>query len=94
MKNHKLPGLGTITVVVRRSVKMPKDTENKRKVFNYIQNRKGLDVLEDYLTIHSTRLNTFWKEEFEIAKQDGNVDWILDGIGEPEKYETISMKKG
>lgn len=92
-KQH-INGYGTVYVQTNWSVRVPKDTEKKIELFNYIDQKKGGDVLLNFQTIHSATLNAFYEGEFELAKKRGEHRWVLPGVGEPENYKTVGMRKG
>ena len=67
-KSYKVDGLGTFSVVLKQSVSMPKDFEEKRGLFSYIIKNYGVDVFESMVTIHYQSLNSFYNQEFEKAQ--------------------------
>lgn len=91
-KQH-VPGCGTIFRQKNFSVKVPKNPEDKEALFNWIAVHKGKDVLDNMMSIHSASLNSFYKSELEIAKEEGNVDFAIPGIDMPEVYWTLGMRK-
>jgi hypothetical protein len=44
------------------------------------------------ISINSQSLNSFYKSELEIAKEQGNVGFKIPGIAEPEVYWTLGMR--
>jgi len=92
-KQH-IPGFGLIFTRTERSVQVPKTLEDKLKLFEWIEKNKGRDVLDNYLTINSRSLNSFYKAEYEIAKEEGNMNFAIAGIGKPEAYVKLAMRKG
>lgn len=90
-KQH-VPGCGTIYRQRSFSVQVPKESEDKKLLFSWIAATKGPDVLDNMLSIHSASLNSFYKAELEIAKEQGNVDFAIPGIAEPSVYYTLGMR--
>lgn len=90
-KQH-VPGCGTIYRQKEFSVKVPKTPAEKEELFHWIAAHKGKDVLDNMLSIHSASLNSFYKSELEIAKEEGNVDFKIPGIDAPEVYWTLGMR--
>ena len=80
LEEHGLKGFdhghGKISIAERRSVKMV----DKYKFFNWL---KGMDKLEDVATINAATLNKIYKDEFEMAVENGDVDFLEHGL---EKY--------
>lgn len=72
-------------------VKMPESPEAKEEFFNFLKSR---DLFEDYATVPSPALNSFFKDEMSQAKKDGNFDFKIPGIGEPTVSEFLVVKKG
>lgn len=91
-KQH-IPEYGTIYRKKNFSVKTPKTLEQKEALFGWIGESKGRDVLRSMLSINSQTLNSFYKAEMEVAKEEGNVDFALPGIDTPELYWTLGMRK-
>lgn len=91
-KQH-IPGRGTLSIQTKFSVKVPKGDEAKASLFQYIEKEKGPPVLFGLQTIHSATLNSFYDQEFELAKERGDHRWVLPGVGEPEAYKQISFRK-
>lgn len=72
---------GTISIVERTSVKVPKDPEAKKAFLKYLQ-EKG--VYDEMVTINSNTLSAFYKAEFEVAKQEGRgLEFQIPGLAEP-----------
>lgn len=93
VKQH-IPGYGTLYRQKKFSVKVPKDPVEKLALFDWIEENKGADVLFNLQSIASPTVNALYKEELEIAKKEGNVDFKIPGIGEPKVYWDIGMRKG
>jgi len=88
--SEALPGVGTISMAKRLSISHPKEPEAKGAFFDFLK-QKG--IFEDMVTVNSQTLNSWYRQEFELAKDEGRLIEIP-GIGEPNYVETLSMKKG
>lgn len=93
LEKQPLPGYGTVYRQKSFSVKIPKDPAAKDKLFGWIREHKGDDVLKNMVSINSQTLNSFYKAELEVAKEKGDIDWALPGIEAPEVYYTLNMRK-
>lgn len=93
LEKLNVPGCGTVYRQKQFSVKVPKEPEAKAALFDWIKTNKGEDVLQNMLSINSMTLNSFYKSELEIAKEEGNIDFKIAGISEPEVYFQLAMRK-
>ena len=87
---YHLEGYGLIYSVNKFSVKTPKTLEEKKALGKYM-NERG--IFWEYFSVNSATLNSFYEEEFEKAKEAGNIDWKLPGVGEPSFRTTLSIRK-
>ena len=69
---------------------MPRTQEQKEAFFEYLKSR---DLFWAYASVNSQALNAFYKAEFDAAMQDGDLDFSIPGIDEPDIVETIQMRK-
>ena len=88
---YHVDGVGTVSVVARETVKVPKDLDDKRKLFQWIKEKYGDDALDSYLTIHSQSLNSFYKKELENSEQPELFS--IPGLGEPTVTEETRFRK-
>jgi hypothetical protein len=72
------------------SVATPKTPEDRAAFFDYLK-QKG--IFDEMVTVHSKTLNSFVSQELEAAKESGDIDFKVPGIGEPKIFESIAMKK-
>ena len=91
MTSFKTPH-GTVVRTNRFSVQVPKDIEAKSAFFKWLS-EKGREVYWQYVTVNSQSLNSLYKQEMEIAKEAGNLDFSLPGIGQPTFSATLSRRK-
>lgn len=92
-KQH-VPGHGTVYRQKNFSVKTPKDPDSKGALYDWIAQHKGKDVLDNMLSINSQTLNSFYKSELAAAVEAGESDFSIPGLGTPEVYYTVGMRKG
>lgn len=91
LANFKVPGFGNAIVQDKFSVKVPREPDEKQKLFDYLKER---DQFMEMVTVNSQTLNSYYKQELEIAKDEGNEDFELPGVGLPMHYQSLMMKKG
>jgi hypothetical protein len=72
------------------SVKVPKDDDAKRELFEFLK-EKGL--YDDYVTVNSQSLNSLFKALNEEAAQNGILDFSIPGLEEPTISTKLSMRK-
>jgi hypothetical protein len=71
---------GTFYISSRETVKVPKDLDSKRELFDYLR-AKG--IFEELVSVNSQTLNAFYKAEKKAAEENGNWGFTLPGVGEP-----------
>ncbi len=81
---------GKITVKNIFSVSVPKTPEARKEFYGYLKER---NIYEDMTSVHSKTLNAFYKQELEIAMQDGIVDFKIPGLEEPYYKQSLSFKR-
>lgn len=80
---------GKLVVTTRFTVTTPKG-EAKDEFFSYLKER---GVFEDLVSVNSQTLNAWYKQEMEVARETGNFDFQIPGIGEPTAYEQVMLRK-
>lgn len=83
---------GLVVKSLRYSVRVPKDAEAKAALFGWLKD-KGEEVYYQYVTVNSQSLNALYKAEMEAAKEAGDFDFKLPGVGDPEATPTLSRRK-
>ena len=91
LENFKVPGFGNAIVQNKFSVKVPREPEEKKKLFDYLQERGQFWEL---VSVNSNTLNSYYKQELANAVDEGNEDFKVPGIGEPMHYQSLQMRKG
>jgi hypothetical protein len=82
---------GTVVRTRRYTVRIPQLLDDKVEFFKWL-NTKGRDVYWKYTTVNSQALNALYKAEMEIAKEEGNVEFKIPGLGGPELAVTLSRR--
>lgn len=75
--------LGTVNIVNKYMVRLPKDLSAKRDLFQWIKEKHGEDTLDGMVSIHSSTLNSFVNELKEI---DASIE--IPGL-EPPTHERV-----
>jgi hypothetical protein len=73
------------------SVGVPKTLEAKQALFDYIQEKYGLEVAMDKFSMHSKTLNSFYNQELE-ASGDPSL-FNLPGVDVPTSTTSVSFRK-
>jgi coproporphyrinogen III oxidase-like Fe-S oxidoreductase len=91
LKRFDVPGVGTCTVATKFSVRIPKDLENKRKLFEYIGERHGPNVLDEFRTINYQTLNAWFNKEAEANDKD-KKDFSVPGLEAPSEDNYLQFR--
>ena len=84
---YDVDGLGSISVVQSESYKVPKDVDAKKKLFNYIKEKHGAEVLMTMTSIHSATLNSWANQEAEAGVMQ------IPGLDQPTVTESIRFRR-
>ena len=90
-KTYKLDGVGTFSLMFKEVVATPKSTEDKVRVFSWIKDKYGEDVLTNMLSINHQTLNSFYNQEAE--KADDRSLFEIPGLASPTVMESASWRK-
>lgn len=90
-KSYKLEGVGTFTRVMKEVITVPKDVEQKRELYSWIEARYGKDVLDEMTSINHQRLNSFYNQE--VEKEKDNPAFTIPGLDAPTSVENVSFRK-
>lgn len=82
----------TASVSMKSSVSVPKEHDKKKRVFDYIENTYGKEVLFDMLTINARSFSSWYTAEQKKHIEAGAFDWQLDEI-KPHEYESLGLRK-
>lgn len=70
---------GLASISFRTSVKTPKTSAQKEAFYEFL---KTLGVYEQMITVNSATLNSFYKEQLELARERGDDDFTVPGLDE------------
>ena len=82
-------GAGKISVTEKRSVKVL----DKFKLFDWLRSK---DIFESIVSVNSQTINKIYKDEFEAAQENGDIDFLsqgIPGLSEPTTFQTIRFLK-
>ena len=88
---YHIEGVGTASLVTKTMVSVPKNANDKRLLFDYIESKYGPDFLMDKLSIHSASLNSFANQEFENAED--KALFRIPGLAEPKATISLRIRK-
>lgn len=91
-KKKYVSDFGNATLVQELSVKTPKTPEQKRAFFEWVEKNLGEDARDVYMTVNSRTLNSFYKEQSQLAAERGEV-LNIDGLEEPTSHTKLSFRK-
>lgn len=81
---------GTISYKYTESFKVPKDPDSRLKFFSYLRD-KG--VYDEMITVNSKTLNSWAKQEAELAEDQGEFDFQIPGLVKSDPIATPLMRK-
>jgi len=82
---------GLISKTNKYSVTTPKTREDKEAFFAWLRS-KGEDVYWQHVGINSLTLQSIYKQEFEAAKEAGDLGFEIPGVGSPVLMESLSRR--
>ena len=91
LKKFNVPGLGTAYTITKLTVKVPIDLASKRKLFDYMRERQGVDATDNMISINHQTLNAYYKEELEACKAEGK-DLKVPGIEDPVERVSLGFR--
>jgi len=80
---------GTVVKATKFQVTLPKDPESKSALWNYLKSRGHFDEL---ISINHQKLNSYYKQEMEVAAEEGNIDFKIPGVDEPKAYTYLQLR--
>lgn len=79
-----------VSVTHRTSVKVPKELEQKRALFDYLREQ---GIFEELVNVNSQTLNAYYREQLEKKLEEGDVTWTLPGVGEATTTKGLQVRK-
>lgn len=89
MQKYQSP-FGLVSMSFRTSVRTPKTEEDRALFFQYLTDRGLYDKM---ITVNSQTLNSFYKAEFEQAREEGKEDFQIPGLNEVTLTPILSLRK-
>jgi len=84
---------GKIKLHEMQQVATPKTWEQKEAWMNYLRERGGEELVQQYITFNSTSLKSFVNREIELREEQGDLNRAFPGIGEPTVFKKLRFKK-
>lgn len=89
-KNFQTPH-GTFGIKENWRVNLPDSPENWEKLFQYFRDR---ECFEGMITVNSNKLNSFYKQEEEIAIEENRaMEFAIPGLQPAKLYKSMSFRK-
>lgn len=92
LKRFDIPGLGSCVIASKFNVRVPKDIESKRKLFEYIEQHHGPDILDEWRTINYQTLNAWFNKEAEVHGVD-KKSFSVPGLEAPTEETYIQFRR-
>lgn len=80
---------GTIVFAKKFQVKLPETESDKQAMYAYLREKGHFDNL---VSVNHMKLNSYYKQELEIAVEEGNIDFKIPGIKEPKVFEYLQLR--
>ena len=91
-KSYKVDGVGSAVIVQKNVIQTPKEIEDKRALWQWIEEKYGIDTLHEMLSIHSQKLTSWYNEEAETNK--ANPLFAVPGIAAATTVENLRFTRG
>lgn len=83
---------GSVQKATRTSYKLPQERADKEAFLTWLHETKGDLYYWQKVSVNSQTLSAIAKEEYENAKAEGNLEFKIPGLGEPNV--SSYLKKG
>lgn len=74
----------------KTSVPVPKTLEDKQALFAYLEER---GIFLESVSVHSQTLNSLYRTFAEEAAEKGVLDFRMPGVGEPNSFVNLKLRK-
>lgn len=88
MHNYRAPA-GLCYLAFKTSVRQPQGDE-QTKFYDFLK-KNGL--FETMISVNSQKLNSYYKEQFELAKERGESDFAIPGLTEVKINPSLNFKR-
>lgn len=93
-RKYHVDGVGLVFFVEKFVVPTPKNLDQKRKFFDYINQTYGETFLMDKLSIHHQVLQKLYNDAFEEAKEQGKgAEFHIPGLEQPTSQVSLNFRK-
>jgi len=89
LKQYRAPSC-LLSLAFLTSAQTPKTPESKAALFQYL---KSINRYDDMVSVNSQTLNSFYKEQLELAKERGEDDLKIPGITEVKVLPRLSVTR-
>lgn len=89
---YYVDGFGTAYIKSDLQVRVPANKTEKKKLFDYIQEELGDDVLFNLLSINSATLKKFVNDQAAVAAEKGVANFTIPGLQPPTVRKTLGFK--
>lgn len=90
--NYSVDGVGKIVVFDKYAIQNPIDPENKRKFFQWVEEKYGQDGLDKYQVTNYQAINSLFNNHREVCELTGE-DPTIDGLGLPTATTNLRFTK-
>lgn len=85
---YHVDGVGLVSVVNNKRIKMPEDPKDRQTLLEFVESREGISSI----SVNYQVLNRIYKECLIEAEERGEV-FEMPGAGTPEIQQTISFRR-
>lgn len=85
-KTYEVDGVARVTLVSKTTISTPKDLEDKKKLFQWIENKYGADGLLAYQSVNYQSLNSLYNKAIEEQNED------VSAFGLPSVHKTLQVR--
>ena len=89
-KDKYVSEFGTMYLSYYTSVTVPKEIEDKHKLFEYLREK---ELFDEVVTVNSQWLNGYYKREDEAARESGELFMGIPGVGMPKTTPRLGFRK-
>jgi hypothetical protein len=80
---------GTIVASTRFQVTLPKTPDDVKAFYDYLKAKGHFDEL---ISVNYQKLNSYYKQEMEVAREEGNIGFKIPGIDEPKAHTHLQFR--
>lgn len=80
--------VGNVSLRVKKTIRVPKDFDSRRTVFEHLESEMGRDAFINKFTLNSASLNSYYKEQHEL-----DSTYELPGVGGYNETVELSLRR-